>query len=118
MAKKPYAEFTSDSDIVEIELTTLPSKRLFGVVRAIYRHTGAWGDCQPKHLSASKAYMSSPVDSPVGMWLTCDNLQKEAWHAIAVRGAPPPSGRDEGAAANIHGGHKSPAAQAEQPPSP
>jgi len=90
------------NDILEIELRMLPSKQLFGVVKRIYRPAGAWGDCRVKLLATSAAYALSPYGPPVGLWLVCDGLQREGWFGMHVRGAPLPSGTDEGEAANMH----------------
>lgn len=96
------------NDIIEIELRLLPSKLLFGLVRRIYRHANAWGDCRPKFLANSKMYALSPYGPPIGLWLVCDSLQKDGWLGFDVRGAPLPSGTDEGEAANIHEWRKLP----------
>ena len=97
-----------DKDILEIELRLLPSKRLFGVVRQVYRDANAWGDCRLKSLANSKMYALSPYGPPVGVWLTCDGLEKEGWYGVRVRGAPLPSGTDEGESANIREWRKLP----------
>jgi hypothetical protein len=96
------------NDILEIELRMLPSKQLFGMAKQVYRHANAWGDCRMKFLASSKLYILSPSGPPVGLWLTCDGLEKEGWHGVRVRGAPLPSGTDEGESANIREWRKLP----------
>ena len=90
------------NDIVEIELRMLPSKLLIGVVKRIYRHANDWGSCRAKFLSSSKMYALSPVGPPIGLWIVCDGLEDDGWNGLSVRGAPLPSGTDEGESANIH----------------
>lgn len=97
-----------EHDILEIELRLLPSEKLFGVVKQVYRDANAWGDCRIKFLANSKMYALSPSGPPVGIWLTCDGLEKEGWHGVSVRGAPLPSGTDEGESANMREWRKLP----------
>jgi hypothetical protein len=76
-------------DIVEIELQQTPSNDLVGVVVAVYRKYDSWASCRWERLNY-EGFVPSPFGSPIGMWLDCDELEKEGWQKRRVAHAPPP----------------------------
>jgi hypothetical protein len=76
-------------DLVETELSRLPSGDLVGTVVGVYRKSADWGSCHQARLEGVSALLSSLyVGPPRALWLECEDAQSDGWDRRPVSGAP------------------------------
>lgn len=86
------ANSQTGGDLLEIELTKIPTGKVIGKVVAVFRKSDQWGSCRIAQLVSSSfvdvMQTLALVGPPRAMWIECDDLESEGWTRKPVGGPP------------------------------